>query len=94
MKTLLAFCILCLLSGCASYRVTQQDASATGRTITLDLRASALFSSAQSITKIKALQTDKSQSFGTDSVGQQGATNTVAALHALRDILQLISPTP
>jgi len=93
MKTITA-CLLLALTGCTSYRVTQEDSSATGRTITLRVRANAWFSSAQSITGITAQQTDKTQSFGTKGLSQAGPTNTVATLEALAKVLQAIRPTP
>lgn len=90
MKTLLTFIALGLLHGCSTFHVTQIDESPGERTITLDIRATAWFSSAQAITKLKALQTDKTQSFGSDSLSQHGATNVTAALDALTRLLQAV----
>lgn len=83
-----------LLTGCTTFHVTQTDESPNERTIRTEVRASAWFSSAQNIAKIKALQTDKTQSFGADSLGQQGATNTVEALKSVAHILELLRPVP
>lgn len=80
---------LCLLCGCTSFHVTQMD-EASDRTVRTDIMATAWFSSAQAIAKIKATTTDRSQSFNSDSIGQQGATNTVEALKAVAHILELI----
>ena len=87
-------CSLVLLCGCTQFRVTQTDASGDKRVITSDIRATAWFSSAQNVANMKALQTDKTQSFGTTALGQHGATNTVEALQAIVKILELLRPTP
>ncbi len=89
MKTILtAICIL--LAGCTSFHVKQSDAR-TDRTVTSDLYATAWFSSAQHLEKLKALQTEKTQSFGTSAFDQQGATNVVATLQALANLLQMLA---
>lgn len=94
MKPTLILCALCVsacvFSGCTSFRVTQTDDSPNERSIRTDIKATAWFSSAQSVAKLKALQTDKTQSFGSDTIGQQGATNSVEALKALVRILELM----
>lgn len=84
---------VCLM-GCANFSVTQTDESPNERTITTKIQGTTFFSSAQNVTKLKAVQTDKTQSFGTDVIGQQGATNTVEALNAVAKILELLRPTP
>jgi hypothetical protein len=94
MKPLLITLLLSAATGCTQFRVRQEDNSGDNRVIKSDIRATAWFSSAQNIAKIKALQTDKTQSFGTDQFTQQGATNTVAALQAIADILNALRPTP
>jgi hypothetical protein len=71
-----------LATGCTTFKVRQTDESPNERIITSEIRATAWFSSAQAIAGIKALQTDKSQSFGTDSIRQQGATNAAAIVEA------------
>ena len=71
------------LAGCARFSVTQIDESPDERTITTRLTGTAFFSSAQTISKIKAVQTDKTQSFGTDALGQHGATNVAETVDAL-----------
>lgn len=81
-----------MLFGCARFSVMQTDASPNERTITTKISGTAWFTSAQNVTRIKATQTDKSQSFGTDSIGQHGATNTVEALTAIARILEAIRP--
>lgn len=85
----------CLLSGCAQMRGKQTDISYSPdgikREITTSINAATWFSSAQIIDKLKAVQTDKTQSFGT-SVSQQGATNTLATLQALAKILEALRP--
>lgn len=83
-----------LLTGCTTFHVTQTDESPNERIIRSEIKATAWFSSAQNIAKIKALQTDKTQSFGTDSITQQGATNTVEALKAIARIMELLRPAP
>ena len=84
--------IACILSGCTTFHVKQTDTSPGERVISSDIQATSWFSSAQTIAKIKAIQTDKTQSFGSDAVGQQGATNMVEALKALDSILGKIKP--
>lgn len=86
--------VAALLSGCTILSVEQIDESPNERKITTRITGSAWFSSAQTITKLKALQTDKTQSFGTDSIGQHGATNTVDALRSVVRILELLRPVP
>jgi hypothetical protein len=83
-----------LLCGCTLLSVEQRDETPNGRSITTKVSGSAWFSSAQHITKLKALQTEKTQSFGTDTIGQQGATNGVEALKAIGHILEMLRPVP
>lgn len=83
-----------LLTGCTTFHVTQTDESPNERIIRSEIKATAWFSSAQNVAKLKALQTDKTQSFGTDAIGQQGATNTVEALKSVARILELLRPVP
>ena len=87
-------CLPLALAGCTTFTVKQTDESPNERTIRTEISATAWFSSAQTVSKIKALQTDRTQSFGSDALGQQGATNTVEALKSIADILRLIRPTP
>jgi hypothetical protein len=70
--------------------VKQTDYSPDERLIETEVEATAWFSSAQNIAKLKALQTDKTQSLGSDGIGQQGATNTVEALKSVVRILELL----
>lgn len=88
--SILIACVL--LSGCTTFHVTQTDESPNERVIRSEIKATAWFSSAQNVAKLKALQTDKTQSFGADTVGQQGATNTVEALKAIGNIIQMMRP--
>ena len=89
---LAAACLTACLTGCTTFHVKQTDTSPGERVIQSEITATAWFSSAQNIAKIKALQTDKTQSFGTDLMGQQGATNMLQALQALDSILGKIRP--
>ncbi|HNU53029.1 MAG TPA: hypothetical protein PKJ98_19220 [Verrucomicrobiota bacterium] len=82
------------LAGCARFSVTQIDESPNERTITTRISGTAFFSSAQTVSKIKALQTDKTQSFGTDALGQHGATNVAETVDALTRLIQSLRPTP
>lgn len=92
LKLLTLSCVL--LAGCTTFHVVQTDESPNERIIRSDIKATAWFSSSQNVAKLKALQTDKTQSFGTDSIGQQGATNSVEALKAIAHILELLRPVP
>lgn len=94
MKRLAAIAACVLLGGCAQFSVKQTDISPNERIITTEIKGTAWFSSSQNIARIKALQTEKTQSFGSDGFGQQGATNSVEALKAIAHILELIRPTP
>ena len=91
MKTLWLL-TLALLTGCTQFRVTQTDESPDERIIRTEIKATAWFTSAQNVAKLKALQTDKTQSFGSDIIGQQGATNAVQALNSIVRILELLQP--
>jgi hypothetical protein len=82
------------LCGCTSLRIEQSDTSPNERTITTSVKATAWFSSGQTLAKLKAITTDKTQSIGTDQLAQHGATNTVATLMQLARILELLRPTP
>lgn len=89
---------LCLLSsllflgvGCTSFRVEQGDVSPE-REITFRLSGRAWFSGQQAITQLKAIQTDKSQSFGTDSISNKGPTNAVALIEATTKLLNAAKP--
>jgi hypothetical protein len=100
MKKLIAVLpIIALAAGCARFSASLHDVSTettkagtiVRRSITTDLKGSALFSSSQNIARLKALQTDKTQSFGGEGVNQKGATNTVEALKELNKMLEKIS---
>lgn len=90
-----ALCFLCSLLflgvGCTSFRVVQGDKS-PDREITFELTGRAWFSGQQAITQLKAIQTDKSQSFGTDSINQKGPTNAVALIEATTKLLNAAKP--
>lgn len=81
MKSWLVICVLAVC-GCQHFKVEQTDTSPNERIIKSEIQAWAWFSSAATIQKLKALQTDKTQSFGADGFTQQGATNLVEALKA------------
>lgn len=85
---------LFLLTGCTTFHVTQIDESPGDRIITTEIKGAAWFSGAQSLTKIKALTTDKTQSFNAGHIGQQGPTNFIEALNALARIAEAVRPTP
>jgi intracellular septation protein A len=93
MKHLL-YLIPLLITGCTNFYSKQVDSSSGNRVISSEIRGTAWFSSSQAIQKMKAMQTDKVQSFGMDGVSQQGATNTVAALKEINKILENIRPMP
>lgn len=81
---------------CTMFHVHQTDGDpANPKTQrTTDLSASAWFSSAQHLEKLRASQSDKTQSFGMGTATQQGDTNMVAALEAIARILEAIRPAP
>lgn len=75
--------LLAVLAGCAQISVRQT--AADGR----ETRLSGVvwFSSAQSLSKLRLTNTDKTQSVGAEDLGQHGATNTVATIEALTKLL-------
>ena len=83
-----------LLTGCATYTVEQKDESPGERIVSTKITATAWFSSYQTLEKVKASQTDKSQSVGATGMNQHGATNTVDVLNALARITEAVRPTP
>lgn len=83
--------LVLILVGCTQYRIQQVDESGTGRKITFRVNASSWFSSQQTIQNLKALQTDKTQSFGVDSSAQKGPTNTVEAIKAMKDLVEALN---
>ena len=92
MKNFIPLFLTCFtLVGCTTFKITQKDESPE-RTVTTDVKATAWFSSSQDITKIKTSQSDKTQSTGTEALGQHGATNVVEALKMLNEILGKIRP--
>jgi hypothetical protein len=76
--------IMCL--GCTTFHSKQVDKD--GRVT--DLVAMAWFSSAQHLDKLRASQTEKTQSFGLSALEQQGATNTAATIDAVTRLLQIL----
>lgn len=76
--------VLALGIGCAqiSLRQTAPDGRETRIT------GWTLFSSAQSLARLKTTNTDKTQSVGADDLGQRGATNLTGSLEALTRLLQ------
>jgi hypothetical protein len=87
MKPWLCFFVLAL-AGCAQISVRQT--AADGRETRIS--GFTLFSSAQSLAKLKTTNTDKTQSVGAEDLGQQGATNLVGSLDALTRLLQTLRP--
>ena len=106
MKSAVILLACVMFTGCTTFSVTQSDESQTPgeatadgsaigaelRTISSEIKATSWFSSSQAIAGIKALQTDKTQSFGADIANQQGATNVVAALQAIAQIVSALKP--
>lgn len=86
-KTLL---IMMMATGCCSFVVHQKEETEAGRTVETRIRATAWFSSAQSLERIKATTTEKTQSFGGEGIGQQGATNSTEVLKAVADLIRAI----
>lgn len=78
-------------SGCTRFHIKQGDVSPE-RSITFDLTGTAWFSGSQAIANLKAMQTDKTQSFGTDSMSQKGPTNTAAVINSLTELLKAAHP--
>lgn len=83
-----------LLTGCTVFKVRQSDEAEGGLKRVTSVTGIAWFSSAQAITKLKATTSDKTQSIGTDTFGQQGATNSVLALQYIARILEALRPAP
>jgi hypothetical protein len=83
--------LLFLGAGCTSFHVEQGDVSPE-REITFKLSGRAWGSGQQVIAQLKALQTDKSQSFGVDSVSNKGPTNAVAVIEATTKLLNAAKP--
>jgi hypothetical protein len=83
-----------LVLGCSRFSATQIDSSDSGRTITTKVSGVTWFSSAQHITGVKLSQTDKTQSFNTSAIGQQGDTNMIEKLSAVARIVEALRPTP
>lgn len=90
MKNITYLILLVLLAGCTSFHVQQTDGKVGERVTTTNLRATAWFSSAQHLEKLRAFQSEKTQSFGMADLTQQGATNTAATLQALANLLQVL----
>lgn len=88
MKLIVLATALALASGCTTFHVRQTDETPDSRKITTDLRATSIFNSSQSIARLKALQTDKTQSFGSDSMGQTAnSSNAVKFIDKLDTIM-------
>jgi hypothetical protein len=84
---LLLIALVPVFTGCTSFVVEQGDTSPE-RAITFKLRGHAWFSGSQTIANLKAIQTDKSQSFGTDSINNRGPTNAVAVIEAATKLVE------
>lgn len=74
--------------GCAVVHSTQRDISPNEREITTKVTGYALFSSTQTLQKLSAKTTDKTQDFGLAGLGQQGATNSAATISALAELIK------
>jgi hypothetical protein len=93
-RAILAVLAVLALGGCARFTATQEDISDSGRSITTRVKGVCWFSSAQHIAGVKMTQTDKTQSFGTAVIGQQGATNIAETIDSLTRLLQTLRPAP
>ena len=82
------------LAGCTTFRVEQTDESPGERKVISNIKGTAWFSSAQAITQLKTIQTDKTQSTGFSSLNQTGPTNTVDMINALTGFLNALRPAP
>jgi len=83
-----AVLLVVLAAGCARFKseITERTKEG-GSKITL-VKASTLFESKSDLAKFKALQTDKTQSIGIGSLGQESnATNVVRSLELINAIL-------
>ena len=78
------------LSGCAVIHSKQTDISPGEREIKTDVHGYALFSSSQTLQKLSAKTTDKTQDFGLAGLSQQGATNSAATIQALAELIKAI----
>lgn len=95
---LLTGACLSLSIGCAAFKSTQTDESneKTGlRKITTTIQSRTFFDSKSDLAKLKASQTDKTQSLGIGSLASESAgTNVMQSLDRTISILQLLRPTP
>jgi hypothetical protein len=78
-------------SGCARLHGRQTDISiekdGTRREITTDLSGTTWFTSTATLSRFRASQTDKTQSFNGEDVKQHGATNSVEFLKQLNALI-------
>ena len=84
--------LLLLLTGCARFNTLQESSTSTSGVTTrrTEVHGSALFSSVQSFAQPKLTQSDKTQTVGASSIGQQGATNTVELIKAVTELLKTL----
>lgn len=78
-----------LLTGCASFTVTQRDESPNERIVTTQVKATTFLSSAQAIKNAQASQNNTTQKVGAESV-TQSATNTAELLRWVGQILTTV----
>lgn len=82
--------LLAALCGCTTVRIEQIDESRSTdetRTIRTEVKGTAWLSGAQTLSRLKTTQTDKTQGIGVDGLWQTGPTND---LDRLLLILQLL----
>lgn len=91
-RSLLLIALLC--GGCAHVSTQQENktlgADGSSHTVLTETHGTAFFSSAQNLAGVKLSNSNTAQSVGVTSVGQQGATNTVATLQALTELLKTL----
>jgi len=87
-----------VMASCATFNATQtdeSDESSGTRKITTTIKARTLFDSKTELAKLKATQTEKTQSLGIGALSAEShGTNVVPALDKVVNILQLLRPIP
>jgi hypothetical protein len=91
---------LLFVTGCAGFKTEQYNKTSfltNGVVYRVDenrtkVGANTFWDSKSELSKVKATQTDKTQSIGVGSLSSESSgTNTVAGIQALRDIIQMMS---
>ncbi len=83
--------LACLAAGCTTVRIEQHDESVTDtetRTIRTQVKGTAWLSGAQTLSRLKTTQTDKTQGIGVDGLSQIGPTNELDRLIRLLELLR------